>query len=74
MVCGNAVSNIAVEACLNSSFCTNANETVDMLSNGERRVMTTFTDLMENRKYTATLNINYNGGVVQQSQPVEISE
>ena len=45
-----------------------------MLSNGERRVMATFTDLMENRKYTATLNINYNGGVVQQPQPVEISE
>ena len=27
--------------------------------------MATFTDLMENRKYTAKLNINYNGGVVQ---------
>ena len=45
-----------------------------MSSNGERRVMATFTDLMENRKYTATLYINYNGGVVQQSQPVDISE
>ena len=45
-----------------------------MLPDGERRVMATFTDLMENRKYTATLNIHYNGGVVQQSQQVEISE
>ena len=72
-MCGNAISIVAVKVCLNSS-CTSINETVNMLSNDVRRVMATFTDLMENRKYTATLNINYNGGVVQQSQPVEISE
>ena len=72
-MCGNAISHITVEVCLNSS-CTITNETQDMSFNGERRVMATFTDLTENRKYTATLNINYNGGVVQQSQPVEISE
>ena len=72
-MCGNAISHVTVEACLYSS-CTSTNGTVVLLSNGVRRVMATFTDLMENRKYTATLNINYNGGVVQQSQPVEISE
>ena len=72
-VCGNAISHVIVKVCLNSS-CTSTNGTVDLLPDGERRVMATFTDLMENRKYTATLNINYNGGVVQQSQPVEISE
>ena len=72
-MCTNAISHVTVEACLNSS-CTSTNGTVSMLPDGERRVMATFTDLMENRKYTATLNIHYNGGVVQQSQPVEISE
>ena len=72
-ICGGAINGVTVEACLNSS-CTSTIGTVNMLSNGVRRVMATFTDLMENRKYTATLNINYNGGVVQQSQPVEISE
>ena len=68
-VCGNAISHVTVEACLDSS-CTSTNGTVSMLLDGERRVMATFTDLMENRKYTATLNIHYNGGVVQQSQLV----
>ena len=68
-VCGNAISHVTIEACLNSS-CTSTNGTVSMLPDGERRVMATFTDLMENRKYTATLNIHYNGGVVQQSQLV----
>ena len=72
-MCGNAISQVTVEACLNSS-CTSTNGTVSMLPDGEGRVMATFTDLMENRKYAATLNIHYNGGVVQQSQPVEISE
>ena len=72
-VCEKAINHVIAKACLNSS-CTSTNGTVDMLSNGVRRVMATFTDLMENRKYTAKLNINYNGGVVQQSQPVEISE
>ena len=60
-MCGSAISHVIVEVCLNSS-CTITNGTQD---NGERRAMATFTDLMENRKYTTTLNINYNGGVVQ---------
>ena len=72
-VCGNAISHVTIEACLDSS-CTSTNGIASMLPNGERRVMATFTDLMENRKYTAALNIHYNGGVVQQSQLVEISE
>ena len=73
-MCTNAISHVIIKACLNDSSCTSTNGTVSMLPDGERRVMATFTDLMENRKYTATLNIHYNGGVVQQSQPVEISE
>ena len=44
------------------------------MKNGMRRVMTTFTNLEENRKYSASVHVQYNGGVVQQSQPVEISE
>ena len=71
--CTNAINHVVVEACLNSS-CTSTNGTVSMLPGGEWRVMATFIDLMENRKYTATLNTHYNGGVVQQSQQVEISE
>ena len=73
-MCKNAISHITVEACLNSSFCANTSAAVDLLSDSERTVVATLSDLMENRKYIATLNIVYNGGVVQQSQPVEISE
>ena len=74
-VCGGAISHVTVEVCLNSS-CSTTNGTVTMLHDGVKRVIATFTDLTENRiNYIATLNINYNGGVVQQSQPVEnISE
>ena len=72
-VCKIAINHTTVQVCLNSS-CTGTNGTVSMLPDGERRVMATFSDLMENRKYTATLNIHYNGGVVQQSQQLEISE
>ena len=75
-VCGNAISGVTFEACLmKSSSCANANGTAVVLLDGDRRVVTTFTDLLENRNnYSATLNISYNGGVVQQSQPVEISQ
>ena len=72
-MCVNAISHVTVEACLNSS-CTSTKGTVSMLPDGERRAKVIFTDLIENRKYTATLNIHYNGGVVQQSQQLEISE
>ena len=56
-MCGNAISHVTVEACLDSS-CTSTNGTVSMLPDGERRVMATFTDLMENRKYTAVESQN----------------
>lgn len=75
-MCRSAISHITARACLNS-FCSITSEIVTMLSNGVRIVMATFTDLTENRhNYSATLNVNYNGGVVvQQSQPVDnISE
>ena len=47
---------------------------MNMSADGVRRVMATFTNLEENRKYSASVHVQYNGGVVQQSQPVEISE
>ena len=73
MVCGNAVSSVTVEACLSSS-CVSVTGIMNMSADGVRRVMATFTNLEENRKYSASVHVQYNGGVVQQSQPVEISE
>ena len=68
----NAISSITVEAC-NSSFCVSAPGVLSS-TDDVRRVMATFTNLEENRKYSASVHVQYNGGVVQQSQPVEISE
>ena len=73
MLCGNAVNTVIVEAC-NSSSCVNVTGIMNMSADGVRRVMATFTNLEENRKYSASVHVQYNGGVVQQSQPVEISE
>ena len=57
-----------------SHFLTLSNATFVVVEDGVRRVMVTFTNLEENRKYSASVHVQYNGGVVQQSQPVEISE
>ena len=73
MVCRNAVNIVTVEACLSSS-CVNVTGIINVSADGVRRVMATFTNLEENRKYSASVHVQYNGGVVQQSQPVEISE
>ena len=75
MVCGNAVNSVTVEAC-NSSSCVNVTGILNMSADGVRRVMVTFTNLEENKKYSrsASVHVQYNGGVVQQSQPVVISE
>ena len=49
--------------------------TVDMLSDGRRRVVATFTNLLENRKYSASVYVQVNGGrLIQQPPSVEISE
>ena len=72
-LCGNAVNSVTVEAS-NSSSRVSVPGIMNMSADGERRmVMATFTNLEENRKYSATAHVQY-GGVVQQSQPVEISE
>ena len=63
------VDNIYIKVCKNLA-CINATG----ISADGRRVRATFTSLKENMKYTATVEVQYNGGVVQQSHPVEISE
>ena len=73
MVCGNTVNSLTVEAC-NSSYCVSVTGIMNMSADGVRRVMATFTNLEENRKYSASVHVQYNGGMVQQSQSVEISE
>ena len=73
MLCGTAVNIVTVEAC-NSSSCVSVTGTMNMSADGVRRVMATFTNLEENRKYSASVHVQYNGGMVQQSQSVEISE
>ena len=70
--CIEAISGVIVKACLNS-YCVNVTGVVNMSTDGVR-VMATFNNLKENRKYTATVQVQYNEGVIQQSQPVEISE
>ena len=45
-----------------------------MSPDGGRRVVASFNNLVEDRKYSASVHVQYDGGVVQHSQPVEISE
>ena len=44
-----------------------------MLPDGRMKVVVNFTNLVENRNYSATVQIQYNGGVVQDSLPVDAS-
>ena len=73
-VCENAIDTIITQACLDS--CVNAStSTVDMLPDGRRRVVATFTNLVEDRKYSASIYVQVNGGgLIQQSPSVKISE
>lgn len=69
----NAIRSLVVETCLNSS-CVNIFGTVLSPANDMTRVMATFSNLQENKNYLLSLHILCNGGVVQRSQQVEISE
>ena len=73
-MCGNAVNSVTVEACLSSSCVNVTGSIMNMSADGVRRVMATFSNLEENRKYSASVHVQHNGGVVQLSQPVEFSE
>ena len=54
-------------------FTNSSNTTVITLENGMQRVLVTFSNLVEDRKYSASVYVQYLGGVVQRSRPVEIS-
>ena len=68
------IETVVVKLSYGRDFLTLPNATSVVVEDGVRRMMATFTNLEENRKYSATVHVQYNGGVVQQSQPVEISE
>ena len=51
-----------------------SNTTVVTLENGMQRVLVTFSDLEEDMKYFASIQVQYAGGVMLQSQKVEISK
>ena len=70
MSCSEAISKVIVEACYDSSVCVNVSAAI---ADGGRRVVATFSNLIENRKYSAMVHVLYNGGVEQSSQTVEIS-
>ena len=74
MFCGNAVNSVTVVEACNSSSCVSVTGIMIMSADGVKRVMATFTNLEENRKYSASVHVQYNGGGVLHSQPVEISE
>ena len=74
LMCENAPDQTAVvEACRNSSYCVKASGNLNV-TKGMQSVTVTFTNLEENSKYKASVHVQYNGGVVHQSQPVEISK
>ena len=58
----------------NVFIANSSNTTVITLENGMQRVLVTFSDLEEDRKYFASYQIQYVGGVMLQSQQVEISK
>ena len=77
LVCGPALNDThTVEVCnlLSLSNCRSVSGIVSNLSEYQRRVIATFTDLEEHRNYLLTLNLLYNGGVTQQSHPLRIGK
>ena len=57
-------------SCLAADSCVVGSSTS---ATGTTNALVSF-DLIENRKYSASMTVLYNGGVEQQSQSVEISE
>ena len=73
-MCGPALNDMHfVEVCIVSS-CSYVSGTLDNITKYERRVVATFNTLEENRNYVMTLTLEYNGGVRQESHPVNISK
>ena len=62
------------KSCLSVDSCVDGSSTAVLPSDaGSTKTLVSF-DLMEDRKYSASVTVLYNGGVEQQSQSVEISE
>ena len=57
-----------------SDNCKNTTGNVSMLSDGGRRVVATFTNLTENRIYSASALVYYDGEMMHHSHPEDISE
>ena len=61
--------------CVGTTVKHHLNASTNMLYDGRRRVVATFTNLIEDRKYSASIYVQVNGGgLIQQSPSVEISE
>ena len=69
-VCADAISNILMQ--VNNSIQNNGSFKRVSSDSGESRI--TLRDLQQNEKYLTNVTIEYNGGVIQESDPVEISE
>ena len=69
-VCADAISNVFMKA--NSSIQNNG--LFKRMSPDSGNTNITLSDLQQNKNYLANVTIVYYGGVMQESQPVEISE
>ena len=70
-ICRNAVGKITVKACDDDS-CMVETANFTMLPDGRMKVVACFTSLVENKKHLVTVQVQYNGGVVQHSLPVYV--
>ena len=71
-ICRIAVNKVTVQAC-DTDSCVNETAIFTMLPDGRMEVVASFNNLVENRKYLVTVQVLYNGGVVQDSLPVNAS-
>ena len=69
-VCAGAIRNVSMK--VNNSIQNSGSFKIMSPDSGNANI--TFNDLQQNKIYSAELIIDYNGGVMQESQPVEISK
>ena len=73
MICSKAdISYIIVQA-NDSTTLFNVSGTLEVLQDHGRCVVASFRNLTENRKYTTSVHLQYDGGLEQDSLPVETS-
>ena len=74
-ICRSAlVLKISIQIYSDINNCKNTSGTVSMLPDGGRSVVATFSDLTENRMYSASVYTHYDGGMLHHSQAVDIGE